>query len=76
MRVKNMTNLKKKYPIGVPALEKYYSYDDGKNSVDLSIEEVVEREEEIKNFKFMQGRRLFTLIGNKPRLILILNVAN
>ncbi len=43
--------LKKKYPLGLPALEKYYSYDDGKNSAELSIEEIVEREDEIKKFQ-------------------------
>lgn len=38
--------LKKKYPKGLPALERYYTYDDGKNSADLSIYEIVEREDE------------------------------
>ena len=43
--------LKQKYPKGLPALERYYSYDDGKNSAELSIEEIVEREEEISLFE-------------------------
>lgn len=56
---KKYDELKKKYPIGVPALEKYYSYDDGKNSADLSIEEVVEREEEIKIFQIYAREAAF-----------------
>lgn len=43
--------LKRKYPKGLPALERYYSYDDGKNSAELSIEEIIEREEEISLFE-------------------------
>lgn len=43
--------LKKKYPKGLPALERYYTYDDGKNSADLSIYEIVEREDEICLFE-------------------------
>lgn len=43
--------LKRKYPIGLPAYEKYNTYDDGKNSAELSIEEIVEREEEISLFE-------------------------
>ena len=43
--------LKRKYPIGLPAYEKYNTYDDGKNSGELSIEEIVEREEEIYLFE-------------------------
>ncbi len=43
--------LKKKYPRGLPALERYYTYDDGKNSADLSIYEIVEREDEICLFE-------------------------
>ena len=43
--------LKQKYPKGLPALERYYLYDDGKNSAELSIEEIVEREEEISLFE-------------------------
>lgn len=43
--------LKNKYPIGLPAFEKYYTYDDGKNSAELSIEEIVECEDEIKLFQ-------------------------
>ena len=42
--------LKKKYPKGLPALERYYTYDDGKNSADLSIYEIVEREDENLSF--------------------------
>lgn len=43
--------LKRKYPKGLPALEKYYSYDDGKNSAELSLLEIIEREEEIAKFE-------------------------
>lgn len=43
--------LKLKYPKGLPALERYYSYDDGKNSAELSMEEIIEREEEISLFE-------------------------
>lgn len=43
--------LKNKYPIGLSAFEKYYSYNDGKNSAELSIEEIVGCEDEIKKFQ-------------------------
>lgn len=43
--------LKKKYPKGLPNLEKFYSYDDGKNSAELTKEEIVEREDEIRKFE-------------------------
>ena len=43
--------LKKKYPKGLPAFERYNTYDDGKNSAELSIYEIVEREDEICLFE-------------------------
>lgn len=57
-RVKNLEDAKKKYielqnnyPLGLPAFESYYSYDDGKNSAELSLEEVIECESEIAIFE-------------------------
>lgn len=43
--------LKQKYPKGLPAFEHYTSYDDGKNSASLSLEEIIECEEEIAKFE-------------------------
>lgn len=43
--------LKKKYPVGLPAFEQYHSYDDGKNSAGYTIEEVVEFEDQIEKFE-------------------------
>ncbi|MDE5880901.1 MAG: hypothetical protein K2H60_04165 [Muribaculaceae bacterium] len=44
--------LKQKYPKGLPAFEKYYSYGDGKNSANLTIEEIIKSEESIAQFEF------------------------
>lgn len=43
--------LKAKYPKGLPAFEKYNSYDDGKNSAELSLSEIIECEDEIAKFE-------------------------
>lgn len=43
--------LKAKYPKGLPAFEKYNSYNDGKNLVELSLSEIIEREDEIAKFE-------------------------
>lgn len=43
--------LKAKYPKGLPAFERYNSYDDGKNSAELSLLEIVGCEEEIALFE-------------------------
>lgn len=43
--------LKRKYPKGLAAFEQFNSYDDGKNSADLSLEEIVESEEAIAIFE-------------------------
>lgn len=48
---KKYIELKNKYPLGLPAFESYYSYDDGKNSAELSFEEVIECESEIAIFE-------------------------
>lgn len=49
--VKSYERLKSKYPLGLPAFERYNSFDDGKNSASLTIEEIVQCEEEIANFE-------------------------
>lgn len=43
--------LKAKYPKGLPAFERYNSYDDGKNSAELSLLEIIECEDEIAKFE-------------------------
>lgn len=43
--------LKRKYPVGLPAFQKFNSFDDGKNSAELSLEEVIEHEDEIAKFE-------------------------
>ena len=43
--------LKRKYPKGLPAFEQFNSYDDGKNSAELTLEEIVQCEEEIALFE-------------------------
>lgn len=57
-RVKKLDSAKKKYieltqkyPIGLPAFVQYNSFDDGKNSASLSLEEIVECEHEISIFE-------------------------
>lgn len=60
--------LKRKYPKGLPALERYYSYDDGKNSAELSVEEIVEREDEISLFeKYADKHSAFVIWQNEQR---------
>lgn len=60
--------LKRKYPKGLPALERHYSYDDGKNSAELSLEEIVEREDEISLFeKFADEHSVFVKWQNEQR---------
>lgn len=48
---KKYIELQQKYPIGLPAFVQYNSYDDGKNSASLSLEEIVECEDEISVFE-------------------------
>lgn len=48
---KEYEQLKLKYPKGLPAFERHYSYDDGKNSASLTIEEIVKCENEIAKFE-------------------------
>ena len=43
--------LKKKYPQGLPAFERYNTYDDGKNSAGLTLDEIVECEDQIAEFE-------------------------
>ena len=43
--------LKRKYPKGLPAFEKFNSFDDGKHSACLSEDEVIECEEQIAKFE-------------------------
>ena len=49
--VRTYENLKKKYPIGLAAFERYNSFDDGKNSASLTMEEVIQCEDEVKRFE-------------------------
>lgn len=55
--------LKAKYPKGLPAFEKYNSYDDGKNSAELSLSEIIECEDEIAKFEKMLMKPHFTKNG-------------
>lgn len=48
---KKYQELKLKYPLGLPAFEDFNSFDDGKHSASLTIEEVVDCEEEIAKFQ-------------------------
>lgn len=48
---KKYNRLKTQYPKGLPAFEQYTTYDDGKNSAELSLQEIVECEEEIAKFE-------------------------
>lgn len=48
---KRYLQLEKKYPNGLPAFERYNSFDDGKNSAELTIEEIVECEDSIAQFE-------------------------
>lgn len=43
-------DLQRKYPKGLPAFERDNSFDDGKNSAELSMEEIVEFEDEIRRY--------------------------
>lgn len=58
--------LQRKYPIGLPAYEKYNSYDDGKNSAGPTIEEIVECEDEIREFEQKETNRLKQLRDSLP----------
>lgn len=51
-------DLQKKYPLGLPAFEKYNSYDDGKNSAGYTIEEIIEFEDEIRQFELKETNKL------------------
>lgn len=48
---KKYDELAVKYPNGLPAFERWNSYDDGKNSAELTIEEIIECEEAIAEFE-------------------------
>lgn len=43
-------DLQRKYPKGLPAFERDNSFDDGKNSAELSMEEIIECEDKIKRY--------------------------
>lgn len=47
------------YPIGLPAFEQFNSYDDGENSAGLTIEEIIECENDIAKFQ-KEGERIKT----------------
>lgn len=58
--------LQRKYPIGLPAYEKYNSCDDGKNSAGPTIEEIIECEDEIREFEQKETNRLKQLRDSLP----------
>lgn len=60
--------LKCLYPLGLPIFEKETSYDDGKNSAELSIEEIVECEEDIKQREYQERSRLEEEKKEKERI--------
>ena len=53
---KKYKDFERRYPIGLPAFENFNSYDDGKNSAGLTIEEIAECESDIAQFQSIGAR--------------------
>lgn len=59
-------DLQKKYPLGLPAFEKFNSNEEGNGSASYTIEEIIEHEEEIRQFEQKEISRLNQLRDNLP----------
>lgn len=66
---KKYKSLENRYPIGISAFERFNSYDDGKNSAGLTIEEIIECESDIARFQEIGNRYQQTLHLEGPDLI-------
>lgn len=60
--------LKRLYPLGLPIFEKETSYDDGKNSAELTIEEIIECEDQISQCEIQERSRLDEERKGKERI--------